>query len=65
MDYWRRWGRLGKQAQLWKKYKVQDGKLVRNVVFCPRCGEGYIMADHGDRYYCGHCHYTQFKTEKK
>ncbi|RLF97785.1 MAG: 30S ribosomal protein S27ae, partial [Thaumarchaeota archaeon] len=24
-----------------------------------------IMADHGDRYYCGHCHYTQFKTEKK
>ncbi|RLG09222.1 MAG: 30S ribosomal protein S27ae [Thaumarchaeota archaeon] len=56
---------MGKQAQLWKKYKVQDGKIVKNVIFCPRCGEGYIMADHGDRYYCGHCHYTQFKTERK
>ncbi len=56
---------MGKQSQLWKKYKVEGGKLVSNVVFCPRCGRGYIMADHGDRYYCGHCHYTQFKTTEQ
>ena len=53
---------MGKQAQLWKKYSVKDGKLEQKVIFCPRCGQGYIMADHGDRYYCGNCHYTQFKT---
>ncbi|MCL7386848.1 MAG: hypothetical protein LZ166_04915 [Thaumarchaeota archaeon] len=34
-------------------------------MFCPRCGKGYIMADHGDRYYCGNCHYTQFKTQQQ
>lgn len=56
---------MGKQAKLWKKYKMENNKLGRQIVYCPRCGEGYIMADHADRYYCGNCHFTKFKTSEK
>jgi small subunit ribosomal protein S27Ae len=57
--------RLGRQAKLWKKYTVKSNTLDKLVVFCPRCGEGYIMAEHEDRYYCGNCHFTKFKTAEK
>ncbi len=56
---------MGKQAKLYKKYTVKDGKLIKTVVFCSRCGDGYIMAEHEDRYYCGNCHFTKFKTVEK
>ncbi|MCS7110349.1 MAG: 30S ribosomal protein S27ae [Candidatus Caldarchaeum sp.] len=46
---------------LWRRYVVQGGKLVRNLVSCPRCGPGFFMADHGNRYTCGKCGYTKFK----
>ncbi|MBE6513494.1 MAG: 30S ribosomal protein S27ae, partial [Methanobrevibacter olleyae] len=28
-----------------------------------RCSHGIFMADHGDRYACGRCGYTQWKNE--
>lgn len=42
-------------------YKVEGEKLVRLLPFCERCGPGYFMADHGDRYTCGHCGFTRYK----
>jgi len=42
-------------------YKVEEGKLKRMLPFCERCGPGYFMADHGDRYTCGHCGFTRYK----
>jgi len=48
-----------------KHYEVKDGKLVRKRPFCNRCGRGYFMADHGDRYTCGNCSYTIFKPKEK
>ncbi len=47
------------------KYKVEDGKLVRTNPFCPKCGPGVFMADHGDRYHCGRCGYTIWKKNEK
>ena len=44
-------------------YKVDGDKLERKNQICPRCGEGVFMADHGDRYACGRCGYTQWKNE--
>ncbi|MCL7383084.1 MAG: 30S ribosomal protein S27ae [Thaumarchaeota archaeon] len=44
---------------------MKSNILSKLVVFCPRCGEGYIMAEHEDRYYCGNCHFTKFKTAEK
>ncbi len=36
---------------------------MKSVLFCPKCGKGYIMAEHADRYTCGNCHYTEFKKK--
>ena len=45
-------------------YKVEKEGLKRLLPFCERCGPGYFMADHGDRYSCGHCGFTRYKTGK-
>ena len=47
-------------SKVWKKYKVHDNKLTRSKS-CPKCGAGYFLADHKNRYYCGHCHYLEMK----
>ncbi|MCK9151765.1 30S ribosomal protein S27ae [Methanobacterium alcaliphilum] len=44
-------------------YEVKDGKLKRKNPFCPRCSSGVFMADHGDRYACGKCGYTEWKNK--
>jgi small subunit ribosomal protein S27Ae len=44
-------------------YKLEKNGLVRILPTCDRCGSGYFMADHRDRYSCGHCGFTRFKTE--
>ena len=41
-------------------YKIEAGKLTRLRPFCERCGPGYFMADHGDRYTCGNCGFTRY-----
>jgi len=42
-------------------YKVDEKELKRVLPFCERCGPGYFMANHGDRYTCGHCGFTRYK----
>lgn len=42
-------------------YKIEQGKAVRLRPTCERCGTGYFMADHGNRYTCGHCGFTRYK----
>jgi len=51
-----------KSRGIYALYKVEEGKLKRMLPFCERCGPGYFMADHGDRYTCGHCGFTRYKT---
>lgn len=46
-------------------YKVEEGKLKRMLPFCERCGPGYFMANHGDRFTCGHCGFTRYKPAEK
>jgi len=48
-----------------RQYIIEEGKLKRRLPFCNRCGRGYFMADHGDRYTCGRCGFTMFKSAKK
>jgi len=42
-------------------YKVEEEGLKRLLPFCERCGPGYFMADHGNRYTCGHCGFSVYK----
>lgn len=46
-------------------YETKDGKIERKLPFCNRCGRGYFMADHGNRYTCGHCGLTIFKSKRE
>ncbi len=50
-------------SKKWKMYEVKDGKVIRKNKFCPRCGPGVFMADHGDRWSCGRCGYTEWKKK--
>ncbi|MFQ5999371.1 MAG: 30S ribosomal protein S27ae [Candidatus Bathyarchaeia archaeon] len=45
-------------------YKIDENGIKRLLPLCERCGPGYFMADHGDRYACGHCGFTRYKHEK-
>ena len=42
-------------------YKIESNKATRLRPTCERCGPGYFMADHHDRYTCGHCGFTRYK----
>jgi small subunit ribosomal protein S27Ae len=44
-------------------YKVEGSKVTRARPTCERCGPGYFMADHHDRYTCGHCGFTRYKQK--
>jgi len=53
--------RKKKEKGVYTLYKVEKDKIVRQRPICERCGPGYFMADHGDRYACGHCGFTRYK----
>lgn len=50
-----------KEKGAYTRYKIIEKDLVRLRPFCERCGPGFFMADHGDRYACGHCGFTRYK----
>ncbi len=49
------------EKSIYKLYKIENEKATRLRPTCERCGPGYFMADHGNRYTCGHCGYTRYK----
>ncbi|MEM2104400.1 MAG: 30S ribosomal protein S27ae [Candidatus Bathyarchaeia archaeon] len=50
-----------KEKNVYMLYKIEKDKLVRQRPTCERCGPGYFMADHKDRYACGRCGFTRYK----
>ena len=52
-------------VQIWKKYKVENGKVVRLNEFCPKCGDGTFLAKSGNRIWCGKCGWSKIAIEKK
>lgn len=49
---------------IFKLYRVESAKVTRLRPTCERCGPGYFMADHGNRYTCGHCGFTKYKPAR-
>jgi len=45
------------------RFKLYDKGKTKNKS-CPKCGDGFFMAGHKDRQYCGKCHYTEFSSKK-
>lgn len=54
-----------RNVQIWKKYKVEGGKVSFSGKICPRCGPGVFMAIHKDRISCGKCGYAEMEIKKK
>jgi len=50
-----------KEKGAYTRYKVDASGLTRLRPYCERCGPGFFMADHGDRFACGHCGFTRYK----
>jgi small subunit ribosomal protein S27Ae len=46
-------------------YKITDGALQRKLKTCPRCGPGFFLAEHYDRFACGKCGYAEFRKRDK
>ena len=44
-------------------YKAEGEKVSRARPTCERCGPGYFMGDHHDRFTCGHCGFTRYKQK--
>jgi len=53
-----------KRKGIYVHYKVEGDTLKRKLPFCERCGPGYFMANHGDRFTCGHCGFTRYKPDE-
>lgn len=52
-----------KQDGICSYYKIEGNELKRLRPSCERCGTGYFMADHADRFTCGHCGLTRYKQQ--
>jgi small subunit ribosomal protein S27Ae len=50
-----------KQKGIYSVYKIEGDKVSRLRPTCERCGPGYFMADHNDRFTCGHCGFTRYR----
>jgi len=53
------------EVAVYKFYKVQGDKLIRDKRDCPRCGKGTFMAEHKDRLTCGKCGFTEFTHKEQ
>jgi len=46
-------------------YKIEGERVTRLRPTCERCGPGYFMAKHKDRYTCGHCGFTRYRQAEQ
>ncbi len=51
-------------GKLYKNYEKKGDSVSRKNKFCPKCGQGFIMAKHQNRTNCGRCGYTEFVSSK-
>ena len=51
-----------KNRKVVKIHEKYDQGAIKSK-FCPKCGPGVLMAEHGNRTHCGKCGYTEFKTK--
>ena len=54
-----------KDKKIFTLYKLEQDKAIRLRPTCERCGTGFFMADHGNRYTCGHCGFTRYKPAEE
>lgn len=58
-------GKKKKTNKVYKAYKIEGDKAVRQRKSCPKCGSGVFLAQHKERSTCGKCGYTEFSKKDK
>ena len=53
-----------RHSKRWELYDTSSG-LQRKRKFCPKCGQGFFMAEHANRVTCGKCGYVEFKGKQQ
>jgi len=48
-------------SKRYQLYEKKGDKMERKNRFCPKCGDGFFLANHKDRWTCGKCHYMEKK----
>ena len=46
-------------------FKVEGDSINRFRKHCPKCGPGIFLGEHKDRFSCGNCGYTEYKSGGK
>ena len=46
-------------------FEKKGDSLERKRKSCPKCGQGFFMAKHSNRWTCGKCSYCEFISEEK
>ncbi len=46
-------------------YNVSGASVQKKNKFCPKCGAGVFIAEHKDRFACGKCGFTEWKSGGK
>jgi small subunit ribosomal protein S27Ae len=46
-------------------FKLEGDKITRLRRHCPKCGDGFFLAEHKNRVSCGKCGYTEYKSGGK
>lgn len=46
-----------------KYFEVSGDTVKAKFKQCPKCGPGYFMGEHKNRFYCGACHFTENKKK--
>ena len=44
-------------------YDISGDKASPKNKSCPKCGQGFFLAEHSDRLVCGKCHYVEAKNK--
>ncbi|MCX6709603.1 MAG: 30S ribosomal protein S27ae [Candidatus Woesearchaeota archaeon] len=52
-----------KTTKVYSYYTASGSSLERKKRTCPKCGDGFFMSEHKDRFSCGKCGYTEFKKQ--
>ena len=48
-----------------KRYIIQGDKIERKNISCPKCGPGFLLANHKLRKTCGKCGYSEMMSKKE
>ncbi|EFK95392.1 30S ribosomal protein S27ae [sediment metagenome] len=53
----------GAKKGAWNRYEIKGDKVERKNKSCPKCGQGFLLANHKNRKTCGGCGYTEFSKQ--